>query len=109
MSAWLSAIAINECRSYRRRLFRRQKHFDSADGAQFVRDERKAMDRETFDIVRRSVVALPALYREVVVLRYLEEMPIEQMCAVLGVGRNVVQVRLHRAREQLKGPLQGLR
>ena len=41
-------------------------------------------------------------YREVAVLHYLEQMDVAQIADVTGVRRNTVEVRLHRARQQLK-------
>lgn len=51
---------------------------------------------------------LPARYREVVVLRYLEETPTAEIAEVMSVSRAVVDVRLHRAREKLKNMLADL-
>lgn len=112
LSTWLTRIAINKCRSHRRRRFLRLKMFRpaAAGGEPGVSDpaDRAGMDRETFDRVRRAVQDLPARYREAVVLRYLEEMPVEQVAEVLGLTRNVTQVRLHRARLRLRRALDGI-
>lgn len=52
--------------------------------------------------------SLPASLREVVVLRYLQEMPVSQVGEVLGVSPGVVAGRLFRARAKLKDLLAGL-
>jgi len=63
------------------------------------------MDNETFEQVRRTVRALPAKYREVIVLKYLEALPAEQAAQILGISINTLQVRLNRARNRLKDSL----
>jgi RNA polymerase sigma-70 factor (ECF subfamily) len=48
--------------------------------------------------VRQAVLALPAHYREVVVLCDLEEMEYAEAAAALGCAVGTVRSRLHRAR-----------
>lgn len=54
--------------------------------------------RETVETVRRAVLALPAHYREVVVLCDLEEMDYVEAALVLACSVGTVRSRLHRAR-----------
>ena len=42
--------------------------------------------------------ALPILYRDVAVMRDLREMTIEEIAVALGISRQAVKARLHRAR-----------
>ena len=70
------------------------------DGAHSV-----LLEAETFERVRHAVAALPAKYREAVVLRYLQELPTEEISRILGISKNALQVRLSRARERLKQDL----
>jgi RNA polymerase sigma factor (sigma-70 family) len=108
LTTWLTTIAINKCRSHlRRRLLRlvffarsRPRLAAAVDGA-----ERAALERESFEQVRRALQKLPTRCREVVVLRYLEEMPILEIAEVLGISRNAVEVRLNRARARLRADL----
>jgi RNA polymerase sigma-70 factor (ECF subfamily) len=58
--------------------------------------------------VRAAVRALPARYREVVVLRYLEELPIAEIGQLLDLKPNTVEVRLTRARAALRTALADL-
>ena len=63
---------------------------------------------DDFDRVRTAVRSLPVKYREVVVLKYLQELPTERIREILGVSDNVVYVRLNRARAMLKDKLSNL-
>ncbi|MEP7336228.1 MAG: RNA polymerase sigma factor [Acidobacteriota bacterium] len=64
--------------------------------------------RETIDSVRQAVLALPAHYREVVVLCDLHEMSYLEAAEVLGCAIGTVRSRLHRARAILVEKLRGL-
>ena len=60
---------------------------------------------ETVRAVRDAVLALPAHYREAVVLCDLQEMAYEEAAQVLGCAVGTVRSRLHRGREMLAGKL----
>jgi RNA polymerase sigma-70 factor (ECF subfamily) len=63
------------------------------------------MNDETFDKVRLVVQALPLKYREPVVLRYLQELSMDETAEILSISKNALQVRLSRARERLRQDL----
>ena len=99
---WLTAIALNVCRDYRRTAWFR--HVDrrvEADalphGADFTFPD---------NTVIRAVTALPPRYREVILLRYYQDMKQKDVAAALGVSERTVRQRLTKAnailREQLK-------
>ncbi len=110
LGTWLQTITVNKCRSYRRRRFLRLTLLGGQDRETQTNDSPRqaAMERETFEQVRRAMQALPGKYREVAVLRYLEEMPLEDVCEVLRIKRSTAGVRLHRARAMLKERLADL-
>jgi len=58
--------------------------------------------KETAAIVREAIALLPDQYREVLVLRDIEEKDTAEAAAILGTTSNVVKVRLHRARQALR-------
>jgi RNA polymerase sigma-70 factor (ECF subfamily) len=63
------------------------------------------MDTDEFRQVRRAVVALPAKYREPVVLRYLQEIDMDEISRILCISKNTLNVRLSRARKRLREDL----
>lgn len=65
--------------------------------------------RETVEQVRRAVLALPASYREVVVICELHELGYGEAAQILGCPVGTVRSRLHRARELLALRLEALR
>ncbi len=109
LKTWLFTITINKCRSYRYRRMLRLKIFskaaDRVTRAPHHAADSPLMDSETFNRVRRAVTTLPVKYREPVVLRYLQELSIDQISRILGISENTVQVRLNRARKRLRKDL----
>jgi RNA polymerase sigma-70 factor (ECF subfamily) len=61
---------------------------------------------EVIDSVRQAILALPAHYREVVVLCNLQEMNYEDAATIIGCPVGTVRSRLHRARTLLIEKLQ---
>ena len=106
-ATWLYRIAVNQCRRHQRRWLPRWHTAPPAASDHRSPDTRLAAD-ETHARVRRVVAALPARDREVIVLRYLEGLEIDEMSAILGRGPNTVEVRLARARARLRADLKDL-
>jgi RNA polymerase sigma-70 factor (ECF subfamily) len=63
----------------------------------------EALERKELGaLLRKAVEGLPEIYRNVVMLRDIEEMDIRETAAVLGISDAAVKVRLHRARAMLQ-------
>ncbi|MFZ2146732.1 MAG: RNA polymerase sigma factor [Sedimentisphaerales bacterium] len=109
LKTWLFTITVNKCRSYRyKRILQRRRISQAAYKAFLISADtadKTLVDSETFNRVRRAIRALPAKYREPVVLRYLQELPTDQISRILGISKNALQVRLNRAREHLREDL----
>ena len=69
--------------------------------AEDANPESLLMQRETSDGVRRAIAALPADFREVLVLREIEGMSYKEIAEVVGAPIGTVMSRLSRARERL--------
>jgi len=65
----------------------------------------QAMRRELHDRVQSALAQLAERDREVLVLRYLEELSVEETSQVLGITAGAVKVRHLRALERLRGRL----
>jgi RNA polymerase sigma-70 factor, ECF subfamily len=61
--------------------------------------------KELSEILRKAIEGLPAIYRNVVLLRDVEEMDVRETAAALGITEGAVKVRLHRARALLQREL----
>jgi RNA polymerase sigma-70 factor, ECF subfamily len=63
----------------------------------------EALERKELGaLLKEAVDALPEIYRNVVLLRDIEEVDIRETAAALGITEGAVKVRLHRARALLQ-------
>jgi RNA polymerase sigma-70 factor (ECF subfamily) len=91
--AWLGGICRNVARQMRR----------SKDKAAALNDSGSvAEERGGYaDAVRQAVWRLRAVEREAIVLRYYDNMPYNQIAAVLGISAQAVHGRLTRAKRKI--------
>lgn len=61
--------------------------------------------KELSGLLRKAIEGLPEIYRNVILLRDIEEMDVRETASVLGVSEGAVKVRLHRARALLQRDL----
>jgi RNA polymerase sigma-70 factor (ECF subfamily) len=113
-STWLISITLNEARSRlrQRQLVKMESLDETAEDQRHVspallRDWREipseALERkEVRSILRQAIEELPEIYRDVFVLRDVEEMSVNEVAEAMGVSISVVKVRLHRARIMLQ-------
>jgi RNA polymerase sigma-70 factor, ECF subfamily len=65
------------------------------------------LSQESEENVHASLDRIPAIYREVLVLRFQEELQLEEMAGVLSIPVSTVKSRLYRGLDALRGALQG--
>jgi RNA polymerase sigma-70 factor (ECF subfamily) len=116
-STWLISITINEARTRLRRqaLIRMESldllpDEDKAISPALLRDWREipseAVEREEVrKLIQQAVEKLPDIYRQVFLLRDVEELTIGETAEILNVSIPSVKVRLHRARMMLQEQL----
>jgi RNA polymerase sigma-70 factor (ECF subfamily) len=68
--------------------------------------ESRVGEWEQQSTVRRAIERLPRDYRDVVVLRYMEDLTYDEIARHLGVPVSTIETRLHRAKKQLRQLLQ---
>jgi RNA polymerase sigma-70 factor (ECF subfamily) len=114
--AWLFAIARNLVIDWQR-----QKKMQSLDELtdpeqnhprEFANEREpsplhQVLSREEQVGVQASLGQIPAIYREVLVLRFHEELQIEEMAGVLSIPVSTVKSRLYRGLEVLRSTMQG--
>jgi len=103
LRTWLITITLNRCCTLCRRWQLRLRML--RDVARRPRDlcpPSESLDRgEDQQRIRRALAKLGARDREVLVLHYLEELPLHHVAELLSIRRNAVEVRLYRARQRL--------
>lgn len=116
-STWLITITLNEARRrLRRQATIRMESLDEPpeEGSKIspalLRDWREipseALERrEVRVLLQNAIEDLSPIYREVLVLRDIEELSIEETAGALAISISAVKVRLHRARFSLQKEL----
>jgi len=114
---WLVSIALNEARSrIRSRKAAKLESLDETPDGQghvspaLLRDWREipsqALERQEVRLILQEAIAdLPIIYREVFLLREVEELSVNESAEALGITIASVKVRLHRARIMLQKKL----
>ena len=62
----------------------------------------KAMDRHDGIRALSAIPQLPPLYQEVIALRYVDDLSLREIAALVEESENVVSVRLHRGLKKLR-------
>jgi RNA polymerase sigma-70 factor (ECF subfamily) len=116
-STWLVSITLNEARSRLRRgqvvkmeslddMESERSHVSPAVLTDWREIPSEALERqEVRSMLQQAIVGLPEIYREVFLLRDVEELSVNESAEALGISIASVKVRLHRARIMLQNKL----
>jgi RNA polymerase sigma-70 factor, ECF subfamily len=118
LSTWLHRITVNAVLAHRRKRAVRaevqtasplESLADGGDGASAGKfpatPDSQALRRETRQMIERAIAALPAIYRDVLVLSDVEQFTNPQIGEMLGLSLPAVKSRLHRARQLMRSAL----
>ncbi len=119
ISTWLHRIVVNAAlMRLRRRKRRPEESLEDVlprfrdDGHRVLADDEWrvspaiAVEREEVQVlVRKAIEELPETYRNVLLLRDIEQLDTAEVSQLLGVTENAVKIRLHRARQALRAKL----
>ena len=110
-SSWLIQILVNECRM-RFRERQRWNTFDPGSELEWAvaagsrgrvpSTERELVEQDLLASVRLQMGHLPAVYREVLFLRYVEQLSVSEVANRLGVTVPTVKSRVFRAHNELR-------
>ena len=99
LSAWMLKIVMRLCMLPALMFIRGVEELKNVeDSARFAR---MPVDELRIDLVR-ALESLSATHREIILLRDLQEMTINEIAACLGLTREATKSRLHRARAMVK-------
>ena len=105
-STWLFALAANLYRSELRRIPPRTVSLEDIAEPRDARAPDGGLEDQDRDwAVRRAVLALPAKYREALILFYFHDMDVASAALSLGLPEGTVKARLFRGREILRSKL----
>ncbi|EOS58923.1 MULTISPECIES: RNA polymerase sigma factor SigW [Paenibacillus] len=116
-STWIYRIATNLCID---RLRKRKPSYyldaemndqDGLDGYTLIPGDERTPETEyllseTQQTIHQAIEGLPAKYKSVIVLRYLQELSLQEISEVLDMPVTTVKTRVHRGREFLRKKLE---
>jgi RNA polymerase sigma-70 factor (ECF subfamily) len=103
---WVARIARNEALRWHAREVRRQESALDEDAQDAVAGDVESADAAASRVdVERAVATLPRVDRELVRLRYVEDLTQEETASRLGIPEGTAKVRLHRLRTRLRDAL----
>ncbi|MDO4298756.1 MAG: sigma-70 family RNA polymerase sigma factor [Lachnospiraceae bacterium] len=94
---WMTRILINSARDYRRRY----PETEDIDTIYMAEPEQGISPEEKMDLYR-AIDLLPEKYRNVVILKYFDEMKISEIAYALEIPEGTVKVYLSRAKTKLR-------
>jgi len=104
--AWLLAIVRNSCyERLQQRAVRDHSPFDEgihSVGRSTINPETSLLEKENAELVREALAELPLEYRELLVLRELEELSYLEIASITKIPVGTVMSRLSRARKRLQ-------
>lgn len=102
-STWLFALAANVFRSELKRIPAVSLPLDAiAEPSRPAKQHDEMATQQGIETVRRAVLALPARYREPVILFYFHEMDVSAAARTMRLPEGTMKVRLARARALLR-------
>ena len=121
MPAWLGKIAVNLARDRLRQMARRAKVFDTGQDPDVIpinrafqeeQDQQFSPERLTAmgdvrRMIEQEIDLLPDGFREVFILRVVEQSSIEETAQLLDLPEGTVKTRLFRAKSLLRKGLEG--
>lgn len=121
LSTWLYRMSVNHCKN----LWRKQKRSVSTHAISIDDDNpgedrsaiqiadnnpdprEHASDKEMQNLVMQKIHALKPEFREILILRYSEELSYEEIAEISGCTIGTIKSRLNRARQELRMLLRG--
>lgn len=70
------------------------------------RDDVRSIDRAEAARIRDAIDCLDEMYRDVLLLRYTEDLPPREIARIMGLTENVISVRIHRGIKMLRDHMQ---
>jgi len=107
---WLCSIANKKVSDFYRRQKRQAKYqttkaleLDQLGGEALAADAAESGERQ--EVTRQVLLGLPLHYRQVLILKYVEEMPVLEISQIMGRSPKSIEGLLTRARNELRTKL----
>lgn len=112
--SWLYALAVNRANDWHRRVAINRKklnelHWDPPEPEVNSDQEEKMVAQEEVNNLYKSLDELPDTTREMILLRYKQELPFFEIADIFNVSESAVKMRVARGLTKIKDLLGGVR
>lgn len=110
IKTWIIRITINTCKDHLKSAWNRRvvPMVDyQEDRIISENDYDDVENKDSWELIRKSVMSLPDKYKDVVLCVYFQDMSISEAAKLLNLAEGTVKSRLSRARQKLKFVLGG--
>ena len=110
IKTWIIRITINTCKDHLKSAWNRRvvPMMDYQEDAIISdSDYDDVENQDTKELIKKSVLSLPAKYKDVVLCVYFQDMTISETAQALNIAEGTAKSRLSRARQKLKTILEG--
>ena len=106
--SWMYRVAQNSCLNALSKrpgnvipVERAEEYMAPADGANPAEPEQNYLNQELRQNIDQAIAELPENYRDVIYLRYIEDLSYQQIAETTGLPVSTIETRLFRGRKQL--------
>jgi len=110
IKTWIIRITINTCKDYLKSAWNKRVvpvMELNEDVIVSDTDYNSVENKDTRDLIRKTVLSLPAKYKDIVLCVYFQEMTVTEAAIALNIAEGTAKSRLSRARQKLKSILEG--
>jgi len=105
-SSWVYALTYNFCVNYvnrnkERKMSEKSEDLDSTDASLSIRVEDRSLFHMRSDKLKRVLEQIAPEDKAILLLKYQDDVPIKELCAILNIGESAVKMRLKRAKARL--------
>lgn len=110
IKTWIIRITINTCKDYlksswNRRVIPMMEYQE--DSIAVTSDYDEVENKDTMELIKKTVLSLPAKYKDIVICVYFQDMTLTEAAEALNIAEGTAKSRLSRARQKLKIILEG--
>lgn len=110
IKTWIIKITINTCKDYLKSAWNKRvvpMMEYQEDMIISETDYENIEKKDTREMIRKTVLSLPAKYKDIVICVYFQDMSVTEAAITLNIAEGTAKSRLSRARQKLKSILEG--
>ncbi len=110
IKTWIIRIAINTSKDYIKSAWNKRvvPMMEYQEDMIISENDYDSIEKkDTRELIRNTVLSLPAKYKDIVICVYFQEMTLAEAANVLNIAEGTAKSRLSRARQRLKSVLEG--